>query len=143
MRHNCINIETYLYISETSFNCDKFVTDRDNNIYKSDNFYLYNKIKWVGLSHSHIRTLMWKVHGVCSQPETREKPQTKFVEISMIILDISFKYAIHSHFVNEVQKNSSKLWYMHWKKCRLAKIIPFILFLYTKFLEMAEDTIVG
>ena len=42
VRHNCINIETYLYISETTFNCDKFVTDRDNNIYKSDNFYLYN-----------------------------------------------------------------------------------------------------
>ena len=42
VRHNCINIETYLYISETTFNCDKFVTDRDNNIYKCDNFYLYN-----------------------------------------------------------------------------------------------------
>ena len=45
VRHNCINIETYLYISETTFNCDKFVTDRDNNIYKCDNFYLYNNLK--------------------------------------------------------------------------------------------------
>ena len=51
VRHNCINIETYLYISETFFNCDKFVTDRDNNIYKSDNFYLYN-VKNVDLKKS-------------------------------------------------------------------------------------------
>ena len=43
VRHNFINIETYMYISETSFNCDKFVTDRDNNIYKSDNFDFYKK----------------------------------------------------------------------------------------------------
>ena len=50
VRHNCINIETYLYTSETSFNCDKFATDRDNNIYKSDNFYLYTNffVIWGG-----------------------------------------------------------------------------------------------
>ena len=32
-----------MFISETFFNYNKFVTDRDNNIYKCDNFYLYNQ----------------------------------------------------------------------------------------------------
>ena len=100
-------------------------------------------IKWVGLSHSYICNLMRKVQGVCCQSETFfrqtwEKPRTEFVEITLIILDIYVIMQFIPILSMKFWKTRQNFYINTW----LAEIRPFILFLYTKFLEIGEDTIV-